>query len=80
MRHNIKWIWLLALVIALFFGKILFTGQFSVLLERESANQAYAWYNFEVSSIQRGIIPVWDPYALSGHSFVGEMQTAFCAD
>ena len=58
-----------------FYWKILLTSQFSLLLEYEAANQAYSWLNFWVSTVRQGIWPVWDPFAFSGHSFAGEMQT-----
>ena len=74
MFHNGKWLLYLALVVTLFFWKILFTNQFSVWENWEGANQAYAWHNFAATSIQRGISPLWDPYTFSGHPFVGEMQ------
>lgn len=70
-----KWLFLLLLVVALFYWKILFTRQFSVLLDYENANQAYAWYHFSAASIKQGQSPLWDPYTFSGRSFVGEMQT-----
>lgn len=64
------------LAVALFYWKILFTRQFSVLLDYEAANQAYAWNHFAAASLKQGSLPLWDPYAHSGRSFVGEMQTA----
>ncbi|OFV98324.1 MAG: hypothetical protein A3H28_08225 [Acidobacteria bacterium RIFCSPLOWO2_02_FULL_61_28] len=71
---NLPWMLLMAAAVALFFWKILFTKQFSILEDWEGANQAYAWHQFAVSTIQKGILPVWDPYTFSGRSFVGEMQ------
>ena len=70
-----KWLLLLTLAVTLFFWKILFTNEFSVLDDSESANQAYSWHQFAVSTAQHGKLPLWDPYTWSGHSFVGEMQT-----
>ncbi|MBI2818723.1 MAG: hypothetical protein HYX73_01980, partial [Acidobacteria bacterium] len=70
-----RWFLLLTAVVALFFWKILFTGQFSILLNWEAANQTYAWYSYAARSIQQGILPVWNPYSQSGHTFVGESQT-----
>src|SRR5690349_12091077 len=73
-RRTIRWILLLAAVIALFFWKILFTNQFSILIGWEGANQTFAWTQFARQSIQHGNLPIWDPYQFSGHSFIGEMQ------
>lgn len=74
-RATARWFLWLTLAIALFFWKVLFTGQFSILDNWEEANQAYAWHQFAVSTFQKGIWPVWDPYAESGRSHVGEMQS-----
>lgn len=70
-----KWMLLLLVVVVLFYWKIVFTGQFSVLLGYEGANHVYSWYHFSASTIQQGVLPLWDPYAHSGRSFVGEMHS-----
>jgi hypothetical protein len=75
MKNNARWMLLILLVIALFFWKILFTHQFSLLTGYEAAGQAYSWSHFSASSVQQGILPVWDPNTLSGRSFVGGMET-----
>jgi hypothetical protein len=62
--------------ITLFYWKILLTNQFSLLTESEGVNQAYSWLRFWVNSIRHGELPLWDPFAFAGHSFIGEMQTA----
>ena len=62
MRRTAAWLLLLAVVVALFFWKILFTNQFSMISHWEGANQAYAWYNYSARTIQQGILPAWDPY------------------
>ena len=75
-RSTFKYLSLLLLLIALYFWKTLFTTQFSMLTEGEGVNVFYAWTHFWVSSIQHGSLPLWDRYTFSGHTFVGEMQTA----
>ncbi len=67
--------WFLLLV-AIYYWKFLFTRQFSLLAGFENANQAFSWYTFIARSLKEGNWPIWDPYTFSGHSFVGEMQTA----
>jgi hypothetical protein len=62
-------------VTILFNWKILLTRQFSLLTGYEGVNQAYAWLNFQIHSIRNGVLPLWDPYAFSGHLFSGETQT-----
>jgi hypothetical protein len=60
----------------LFYWKILLTNQFSLLTGWENVTQAYSWLQFWTDSIRHGVLPLWDPYTLAGHSFAGEMQTA----
>jgi membrane protein YfhO len=75
-RATIGWLLLFLPLTTLFYWKILLTRQFSLLTNRESVNQAYSWMQFVITSIRHGILPIWDPYTLAGHSFLGEMQTA----
>jgi len=75
MNARWKWIALLALVVLLFYWKVVFTAQFSIWLEYEGANQGYSWYHFWVTSLKQGTLPLWDPYTHAGRSFPGEMQT-----
>ncbi len=75
-KPTIRALLLLLLVTALSYWQILLTRQFSLLFDAEAVNQAYSWLNFWIASIRHGTLPLWDPYTLSGHSFIGEMQTA----
>jgi len=75
-RQTYKALGLLLLLTALFYWKILLTNQFSILTGFEGVNQAYSWMNFWAGSLFRGELPLWDPFAQSGRSFIGEMQTA----
>ncbi|HEV8415892.1 MAG TPA: YfhO family protein [Bryobacteraceae bacterium] len=75
-RATLRWLLLFLPLTTLFYWKILLTRQFSLLTERESVNQAYSWMQFAITSVRQGILPMWDPYTLAGHSFLGEMQTA----
>jgi hypothetical protein len=70
-----RWILLLIVTIALFYWRILFTKQFSILWMWEPVVQSFSWYNFAATAIQKGILPIWDPYRFSGSTFIGEMQT-----
>ncbi len=76
MRQRLLWIALAGVVVVLFFWKIVFTSQFSVLLDYEAANQGYAPHHFAAATLKQGAIPLWDPYTYAGRSFIGEMQTA----
>ena len=69
----LRWLLLLTAIVLLFFWKIVFTKQFTVLSHWEVVNQAYSWYTFAAQSIQQGIVPLWDPYRYAGTTFVGEM-------
>src|SRR5438552_2040431 len=74
-RATLGWLLLFLPVMALFYWKILLTSQFSLLTDGEGINQGYSWLQFSITSIRQGSLPIWDPYTLAGHSFVGEMQT-----
>lgn len=73
MKLHLKWFSLLLLIVALFYWKILFTHQFSLLLEYEGANQGYSWYHFTAAALKQGSLPIWDPYTHSGRVFAGDM-------
>src|SRR5512141_3264124 len=68
-------VWLLLAIVA-FYWKIVFTRQFSMLTDSETVTQAYSWFHFWAESVRRGDLPLWDPYAFGGRSYIGEMQTA----
>ena len=70
-----KWAGALVLATILFYWKLIFSNQFSLLTAGESVNQAYSWLQFIIKSIRRGSLPTWDSFTFSGHSFIGEMQT-----
>jgi hypothetical protein len=74
-KTDLKFALLCLLVTVLFYWKIILVRQYSLLLDYEPANQAYAWFNFWASTIKQGIWPIWDPFTFSGHAFAGEMQT-----
>src|SRR5262245_32307835 len=68
------WIFALTVVVLLSYWKIVFTRQFSILWQWEMVSQYYAWDNFAAAWIQKGIVPLWDPFRYGGNSFIGEMQ------
>jgi SAM-dependent methyltransferase len=70
-----RWILLIVVVVVLFYWKLVFTKQFTVLWQWEPVAQSYSWFNFASTSIHKGILPVWDPFRFSGNTFIGEMQT-----
>jgi len=70
-----RWILFLLITVTLFYWKLVFTKQFTVLGQWEPVTQSYSWYNFAASSIHKGILPIWDPFRFSGSTFIGEMQT-----
>jgi hypothetical protein len=74
-KPTFKALVLLLALIAVYYWKILFTDQFSLLTVSEGASQAYAWLHFWVASVLQGTLPLWDPYTFSGRPFPGEMQT-----
>jgi hypothetical protein len=74
-RTNAKWLLALAGITVIFFWKIVFTDQFSFLIDWDNANQVYPWTQFAAKTLQNGGLPLWDPHAFSGQPFLGEMQT-----
>jgi hypothetical protein len=62
---------LILLVSLLFFWRILFTHQFSMMTMPEIVNQAYSWDQFCASTIQQDSLPLWDPFTHAGRTFVG---------
>jgi SAM-dependent methyltransferase len=69
------WILFIVVTVVLFYWKLVFTKQFTVLWEWEPVTQSYAWFNFAAAAIHKGILPIWDPFRFSGSTFIGEMQT-----
>lgn len=57
----------LFLVIAVFYWRIVFTGQSSILTGIDAINRSYARIQFAVYSIRHGIQPLWDSFTLGGH-------------
>ena len=75
-KPTVRSLLLLFLAIIAFYWKIVFTRQYSMLTVGETVNQAYSWFHFWTESVRHGSVPLWDPYAFGGRSFIGEMQTA----
>jgi hypothetical protein len=74
MKPALRWSCLVSLTVLLFFWKLVFTSQFSLLESRDAATQ-YAWNHYAASSLKQGVVPLWDPYSQSGRPFVGESPT-----
>ncbi len=75
-KPTIKALLLLLLCTVLHYWKLLLTHDYSILTGYEGLSQGYGWLQFWILSIRDGALPLWDPYALAGHPFAGEMQTA----
>jgi hypothetical protein len=75
MTGTVKWCLALAAAILLFYWKLFFPSQFTLLDGAEAVKQGYSWLHFWMRSVRSGTLPIWDPYALSGYSFPREMQT-----
>jgi len=75
-KATLKCLLWLSLAIVAFYWELVFTSQFSMLTSGETVNQAYSWFHFWAESVRHGSVPLWDPYAFGGRSFIGEMQTA----
>src|SRR3954469_25354995 len=76
LNETVKWCLGLTAAILLFYWKLFFPSQFTLLDGAEAVKQVYSWFHFLIRSVRAGNMPVWDPYAFAGYSFPGEMQTA----
>jgi|694.fasta_scaffold13070_7 hypothetical protein len=56
-------------------SRILIGGDRTFLSGFDNSVQFYAWYTYGAKAIAQGSIPLWDFNQLSGHSFIGEMQS-----
>ena len=66
-----------AVFTVLFFWKITFSDQYSMICLQDWGIQFYPWLHFSAYEIKYNhTLPLWDPFSLSGRNFVGEMQTA----
>ncbi len=74
LRSEAKNIAILAGLTAIFFWKILFTGEYSLLTSPDNSRQWYGWYQFSSYWLKRGVLPLWNPYMLGGYPFTGEAQ------
>lgn len=46
----------------------------SLLVLHDASEQTYPWWQYSVAEIQRGTMPLWDPYTGGGTTHVGEGQ------
>lgn len=74
-RRDLAWQSALALLLLLLFAPGLVAGGATFLYFSESTEQAIAWWQKLARAWHAGYLPLWDANTLSGHSFVGEIQT-----
>jgi len=65
----------LAVLTAAYFWTLIFTNDYTVLAFPDDSIQSFTWYQYLSRALGQGVFPLWDPYTLSGHSFIGEIQT-----
>lgn len=75
-KPTLKALSVLLLCTVVYYWKILLTRDYSILIHYEGLTHLYTWLTFWIMGVRDGILPLWDPYALAGHPFAGEMQTA----
>ena len=65
---------LLALVL-IFFWKIAFTRQYSVVSHFDFANQIVPWHQVQAVALHRfGTVALWDPFVWFGQTLIGQLQ------
>ncbi len=58
---------------ALYFWKIVFSGEYSMLCSRTWGTQFYPWYQFAAYEIQYNhTLPLWNPFSYAGKNCLGE--------
>lgn len=70
--------WRVALILAGFaaviFWKLLFSRDYTILWDYDSAQQSYAWFQYIAITLHKGSFPLWDPYTDAGRFFMAEVQ------
>jgi hypothetical protein len=67
---------MLALLCAAFFWDVLWLPGNRIVAGNDLTNMFTHWLNFATSSIQRGQLPLWNPYLFSGLPFAANPQPA----
>jgi len=57
------------------FWKLIFSGEYSLLIYTDSSFQTYPWSQYLSEVLHQRSFPFWDMYADGGRSFIGETQT-----
>jgi membrane protein YfhO len=57
------------------FWKLIFSGEYSMLVYTDSSFQTYPWSQYLSGVLHQWSFPFWDMYADGGRSFIGETQT-----
>jgi hypothetical protein len=63
---------LLFAIVTLFYWKLTLSDQYSWMESPDYAYQVLPWYQFQAGEWHAGRIPLWDPYAWSGQSLIGQ--------
>ena len=61
-------------VTILAFWKVIFHGEFTLLIGGDVASAYYPWFDVASYWFKKGILILWDPYVYSGKPFMGEPQ------
>lgn len=67
---------IIAILVAVFFGKSLFPGPNQIIYGGDLNDQFYYWKGFLAENIRQGIIPYWNPYSFSGTPFLAHPSVA----
>jgi hypothetical protein len=65
---------LLFVIVTLFYWKLTLSHEYSWMESPDYAYQVLPWYQFQAGEWRQGRIPLWDPYAWSGQSLIGQAQ------
>lgn len=63
-KTDLKWLLLLAVVVAAYFSHLLFTDK--LLYGWDTVHNEYYWRMWTFGNIKKGVLPLWNPYILTG--------------
>jgi hypothetical protein len=73
MRKSLP-ILLLAATMVLVFWKVIFHGEFTLLVGSDMASSYYPWFDVASFWLKKGVLLLWDPYVYAGKFNMGEPQ------
>ncbi len=61
-------------ILLLTFWRVIFHGEFTLLVGGDMLAQTYPWFNAAGHWLKRGVLLLWDPFVYAGKANLGELQ------